>query len=406
MIFSAIVGQQVLSTRNNKMSNVLLTNNEKTLINKTPITSLVKRYGTPLLIINRSGLKANYEKLRAAFRSQGLQAGIFYSVKTNNNPVVCKVMKSIGTGAEVVSTSELSMIKKLGFNSRNIIYNSPCKKTHELEMVMNLGVKLINCDSIDELEQVNSIAARLGILQGVGIRIDPLENATNRFGVSPEEAISIVKATRNLNAIKLSAIHFHVGTKVINPVVYYESLLIAIETLKTIRRRLKYKIGCIDIGGGFPSLHDLLVQNLDFSAYAKVISQALKEKRQSHLHLILEPGRSLVGDAVMCVAQVVAIKCLKGILWAVIDVGTNSLPPLKSADYVFMRISSDKLKTRYLCRLAGPLCMGVDYFMAHARLELGKGDYVAILNAGAYTVSFFNNFCVAPPRIVFVDIST
>jgi diaminopimelate decarboxylase len=374
------------------------------LIEGLSLSELAQKYGTPLFIVSKRQLIENYKHVISEFRAEGLYPKVFYSVKTNHNLAICQIMQTLGCGAEVVSLRELAIAKYCKFNPNRIIYNSPCKKPTDIKTVIESGVGLINCDSFDEINLINRLAYDSGVVQKVGIRIDPMADRKNKFGVSPCEAIEIASATITLKNIKLVALHFHIGTRITNTEMYYKSISTVAHLRRNINNIIRWKISCIDIGGGYPSFWDLAQMGLKYRSYVRAIKQAIPREKNNSINLFIEPGRCIVGDAVMCVAQVVAVKKLKGISWAILDVGINALPALKKATYEFIAVPIDTIgKKRLSCRLAGPLCMGNDTFAGQNRLNLASGDLVVVLNAGAYTLSLWNEFCVSFPRVILID---
>lgn len=369
------------------------------------VSKLAQHYGTPIFVVSLGTIAKNYRRIFSAFSAAKLNASVFYSMKTNNNRVICDCIRALGGGIEVVSEHELSVAQSVGYVPSKILYNAPCKKTEDIETAVKLKVRLITCDSMQELAEIDRVCGKVGVNQKVGIRIDPEADRDSKFGFSVKEAIEVADSTLRLHNIRLSAIHFHLGTRILSPRPYYESVRAAVRVINSTDERVQDFLECIDIGGGLPSFFDLQENGLDILSYAASVRRAIEPLRiPNKVRIFVEPGRAVVGDAVLCLASVTNLKKLKGVTWAILDVGINALPRLASANYKFLSFSTDSRKDRVASRLGGPLCMKSDTFGDDGNLvTVGVGDLVGFTNAGAYTMSLTTGFSESHPRLVVVN---
>lgn len=390
---------------NPKVYPPLITKRGKLFIGNVSLSKIIRRFGTPTFVISKAQIVKNHSDVTRAFRLKGLQSQFFYSLKTNSHPFVMNLTRSLGSGIEVVSRDELDAAISAGFEPSAIIFNAPCKKKADIERAVRLGVKMINCDSLAEFASVEHEASAVGRIQDVGIRIDPENNPNNKFGVALSEAKGLAQAIKHFRNVCLVGLHFHLGTKIVEPRSYEKAAEISVRLAVDLQSDHQ-SLSCLDIGGGFPSSVDLDDQRGSLYAYARHVAGGLKRvnRRSAIKCVFLEPGRCIVGDAIVCLATVVNVKQLKGIHWAILDVGINALPGLRHANYKFLPVHFDQTANRKPCRLAGPLCMQSDFFRNSDRLlPLATGDLIVIANAGAYTLALATEFCYSLPKVILVD---
>ena len=396
--------------------------NNELIIDDVPAISIIKKYGTPLFVVSKKQLVQNYNKFHELFMNY-TKVLIAYSYKTNYLPSICSILNQEGAGAEVVSGFELFLAMKLGVPPSKIIFNGPGKTNQEITMAIDYDIALINADSIEELERINIIANQKGKIANVGIRIKP--NIPGfftwpKFGLDVDmwafEAYEKALAMENLNVI---GIHAHIGTQICNSQPYIETIRQMTELMHRLYTKLGIKIKYMDIGGGFgvsgfEPLYPVEDQNeetetLDEMAESiiKVLYSCISHYKLSETILILEPGRSIVSDATLLLTMVEATKTVgKNTKTVVVDGGINLI---QFAPYYYHRIlpvinDNGELETVDIC---GPLCMQSDVIGVNRKLPtLKRGDYLAVLDSGAYSLSLSQQFIRPRPPVVLVNGNT
>lgn len=390
------------------------------MIDGVPAATIIKKYGTPLFVVSKKQIIQNYDRFYESF-SKYAKILIAYSYKTNYLPSICSILNHEGAGAEVVSGFELFLAMKLGVHSSKIVFNGPGKTDQEITMAIDYDIALINADSIEELERINKIANKKGKIANVGIRIKPNIPgffAWPKFGLDVDrwafEAYEKAVAMENLNVI---GIHAHIGTQICNSRPYIESIRQMTELMHRLYTKLGIKIKYMDIGGGFgvsgfEPLYPIEDQNEEPETLDEMVESIVKELSSCISHyelsesiLILEPGRSIVTDAVLLLTMVEATKTVgKNTKTVVVDGGINLI---QFAPYYYHRIipvinnNDSELETVDIC---GPLCMQLDVIGVNRKLPaLKRGDYLAVLDSGAYSLSLSQQFIRPRPPVVLVN---
>jgi len=380
----------------------------------------IKKYGTTLFVVSRKQLVQNYNKFHELFMNY-TKVLIAYSYKTNYLPSICSILNQEGAGAEVVSGFELFLAMKLGVPPSKIIFNGPGKTNQEITMAIDYDIALINADSLEELERINIIANEMGKTANVGIRIKPNIPdffAWPKFGLDVDrwafEAYEKALAMENLNVI---GIHAHIGTQICNSRPYIETIRQMTELMHRLYTKLGIRLKYMDIGGGFgvsgfEPLYPIEDQNEESETLDEMAESIVKELYSCISHyklfepiLILEPGRSIVTDAVVLLTMVETIKIVgKNTKTVVIDGGINLI---QFAPYYYHRIipvianNDRELETVDIC---GPLCMQLDVIGVNRKLPaLKRGDYLAVLDSGAYSLSLSQQFIRPRPPVVLVS---
>jgi diaminopimelate decarboxylase len=363
-------------------------------MDKKYFIELSGRYGTPLFVIDLDKIKENFLRFKKAF---GDEAIISYSYKTNYYPQIIKLIDRLGGNPEVVSFMELQFAKKVS-KLNKAIFNGPAKTKEELEFAIKNNIFFINIDNLDELNLLETIAKKLGKKVNVGLRLNPEIDVKGKVSFAVKDsklgmkkqnfikAIRIIKASKNLN---LRLIHSHIGTQIISPKSYIQVLGV----VKKLIDEEKLNIDYIDLGGGFANETTLNKNGFSIINLAKEI---IKEKKKLRLNqkLIFEPGRHIVEDGCFFISKIMAIKEN----WIILDVGTNHLIPLMSADYkirFFDKIGNNKYD------FAGNLCFGADVIAKGIKSpNLKVGDILQITNCGAYTLSMSEQFIYPFPTVI------
>ncbi|MCL5112377.1 MAG: diaminopimelate decarboxylase [Candidatus Marsarchaeota archaeon] len=374
---------------------------------------LIKKFGTPLFVLNEEKLISQFGKITASFKKYYKDTIVAYSFKTNYVPYICKVLYANGAYAEVIPGFEFALAKKLKIPGAKIIVNGPYKPEGELNEIINYDCR-INVDNKTELLIINKLAGKLHKNIGIGIRLNAIvgEELWDKFGFNIEsnEAYNIAEMIKNeLKNIHLSGVHMHIGTNIIHPIEYEKAVFKVIKFIKEIIDDFNINLDYIDIGGGFPSTgahskeykrSEWIVPKIE--EYAKLICTPLSKLSTSIHHkplLILEPGRYIVDDAVSLLAKVIAIKNTSNKNIVFLDAGVNIIPDALFREHHINTFKKTGEKEEYL--ISGPLCMQSDILIDKIKLpKLSVGDVVEIQGMGAYTISNASEFIRYKPALV------
>jgi diaminopimelate decarboxylase len=348
---------------------------------------LAEKFGTPLYVLDEEIIRKNFRAYRNAFPD----ADIYYAVKANGSLAVLRILAQEGAGADVFSSGELHLALKAGIPKRKILFNGVSKSDSELEEAAEKRIK-VSVDSIDELTTLAGMTKDIEIAFRVNPNISVRTNPkiatglrTSKFGIPYQDVIKAYKKARKLG-MKARGIHCHIGSQILDVEVFSEATERMMELVEKIIEFVD--IEWVDLGGGLgisygnekaPSPEDLA------NAILPIFKERCTELGISP-KLILEPGRSIVGNSAILLSRVNMVKkSYKNFVG--IDAGFNLLirPVLYDAYHEVVVANKLDKKRRKKYTIVGPICESGD-ILARDRLlpKVEKGDLIAILKVGAY----------------------
>ncbi len=380
------------------------------------VSTLLSKFGSPLYVVSEEKLRSKYKAFIKALRSFYPDTYIAYSYKTNYLSGVCSVLHQEGAWAEVVSGCEYDMAFDLKVDPAKIVFNGTYKTKEELIKAIK-GNSMINIDSHNEIYQLENLSSSKQKPLKVGIRVNMNVSYPpwNKFGFNLEsgQAFEACRRIMSTGYLTLNGLHCHIGTYIPDASAYSQAITKVIEFALKIEKELKIQIEYLDMGGGYASANTLHSQFLSgaaiiptFEQYASALCQPLIKKISEFKRkprLILEPGRSLVDEAVSLITQVVVTKRFAdGTKAVIIDAGVNLLP---TAYWFKHEISStqDGVSNLETVNIYGPLCMQIDVIRTEVRLPvLQKGNILVIKNVGAYNITQSMQFIYPRPAVVLI----
>ncbi len=371
---------------------------------------LVEKYGSPLYVYSARTLRRHINAYSQALKS--IPHIVCYAVKANSNAAILGLLGSLGAGADVVSGGELYRALKAGIPAKKIVYAGVGKTDEEIEYALKKGILMFNIESLQEMENINRIAERLGKRAPIALRINPdIDPEThpyistglkkNKFGIPIEMALEFYSKAQKMKNLKIVGIHKHIGsqiTKVTPFVDALERVLILLDRLNEEGIRIKY----LDMGGG------LGIQYNDEEPphpreLARKIIPLLKGR---DVTLIVEPGRSIVGNAGVFITRVLYTKDGADRKFIIVDGGMNDLlrPSLYNAYHNIIPVRKKRTK-KVFADVVGPICESGDFLARGRQLpSVQRGELLAVMSAGAYGFSMSSNYNSRPrPAEVLVD---
>jgi diaminopimelate decarboxylase len=365
---------------------------------------LAEKYGTPLYVTDERRLRANFRGYKDAFETR--DTDLFYAVKANGNLAILRILAREGAGADVFSAGELHLTKLAGIPPEKILFNGNSKSVEDLRVAVESGVT-VSVDSRDELKALSAVATAVGKESEVAIRVNPdVSPATHpkiatglresKFGIPFYEVSSACEEAKKLSGIALTGLHCHIGSQILDVSVFREAaekMMNLVEVLHKNGTTLNF----VDLGGGLgigyrqgeraPTPEDL----------AEAIVPVIEKKRQGsgiQLKLILEPGRSIVGETTILLSRVNAVKRAYRTFVA-IDAGFNLLirPVMYDAYHDVVVANKVNKQASELYTVVGPVCESGDIVAKDRMLpEVERCDLVAIRDAGAYGFSMSSQY--------------
>jgi len=371
----------------------------------TPISEVVQKLGTPLYLYSYHSLINNYRKVKSAFAK--LSPLICYALKANGNLTISRLLAREGVGCDIVSGGELYKALRAGFSPQRIVFAGPGKNEKEIEYALKENIFMFNVESASELKLVEQIVQRMSCTARISLRINPDVDAQthhyittgkkeNKFGLDFDEAEKLYLNIKNSSLLQPVGIHFHLGSQITSPEPYLgalEKILDFLELLKENGLNLKY----IDIGGGFGISYEKGKPPINIEKLAEKIYSPIKD---SGMKLILEPGRFLVGPAGSLITEVLYKKNRGEKTFIIADAGMNDLirPSLYGALHQIKKLKEPYNKDSLeVVDVVGPICESGDFFAKDRKLPpIKEGEYLAIMDAGAYGFSMSSSYNAQP----------
>ena len=381
--------------------------NNKLFIDNIKVDQIIKKIKTPLYCYSYNRLKENILSFKESFKS--INPLICFSVKSNSNIKLLKVISKYGLGADVVSKGELKAAIKSQIDPKKIVFSGVGKTAEEIEFAIRKKILLINAESQSELNLISKIAKKMNIKVNVGLRLNPNVDAktmkeittgkiSNKFGLSEKEFIDLIKFYRKSKYLKFKCLSVHIGSQITSNTPYFKML----KAVQKVLDKSKFKFEYIDLGGGMGIKYEQNNQKFNYKEYSKKINQFVKK---NNVKIIFEPGRSIIGNTGYLFTKIIYIKKTKKINFVIVDAGMNDLmrPALYKAFHKI--IPTDKRKSHILKKhdFVGPICETTDKFLSlNSFQKLKENDNLVICDVGAYgkVLSSNYNLRVSPPEIL------
>jgi len=362
---------------------------------------LTKKYKTPFYCYSLSQLKNNYQIFKNAFRT--IKPIICFSVKSNSNLILLKELKKMGSGADVVSIGELLKARKVGINAKKIVFSGIGKTEEEIRMAIKKRVLLINVESENEVNLVNKISKKIFRRTPIGIRLNPnITGKTHKkistggkdekFGLVYNDFINLCKKIKKMKNLKLEGLSVHIGSQITNIKPFKEVLSV----INKIINKTKINFKFIDLGGGMGISYSKKEKQLNLKQYAQLINKFIKNKNSK---IIFEPGRFIIGNTAVLITRIIYIKKSNNKNFIVLDAGMNNLmrPALYNAQHQIIPLKKANKLFRGNLEFVGPVCESSDKFSNQKSFsQIKEGDYVGLVNVGAYGMSLSSNYNTRP----------
>jgi len=361
------------------------------------ITSLVKKYDTPLYLYDFNNITNRYEELKEAF--SGKKSLVAYAVKSNSNLAVIRHLANLGAGADCVSIGEVQRALKAGVKKYRIIFSGVGKRDSEIRTALEEDILLINLESEAEMKRVEMIAAELGVEARISIRVNPnVDPKThpyistglheNKFGVSLDIAKRMYIYAKKSDHLNPIGIHFHIGSQLTELAPITEACGIVADLVRSLDA-IGIEIKFFDIGGGLGVVYDDETTIVP-ADYAKAIISQIKGL---DVTILSEPGRYMMANSGIFVTSVLYEKVNGNKRFVIVDGAMNDLlrPSLYNAYHKIEALQKEGEKT--LADVVGPVCESGDFLGKNIELpKLDHHDILVVHSAGAYGFTMSSNY--------------
>ncbi len=380
------------------------------------VNDIAASYGTPVYIYSKSSILDHSRHIERSF--EGADHLSCYAVKANANRNILRILAGEGIGADVGSLGELHLALNAGFPPSKITYSGVGKRDDEIEYALQKDILSFNVESEEEIFVLQSIAKRLGRIARILLRVNfDIDAGThpyvttgskhNKFGVESSRALEILSKAKSLSGIEVMGIHSHIGSQITDSTAFIAVSKAAVELVSTLRNAgipMKH----LNIGGGFGVQyygyisHPLLPVDVKESerglTTVRILQDMLPVLKSSQCTIVIQPGRSILAHAGILLTKVLYRKQNGGKTFVIVDAGMNDLirPSLYKSYHQIVPVTLNGA-AHEIVDVAGPLCESGD-FLAQDRMvpKVDRGDYLAVMCAGAYGYTLASNYNARP----------
>ncbi|MEC8148481.1 MAG: diaminopimelate decarboxylase [Pseudomonadota bacterium] len=377
--------------------------NNKLTFSGVDLESLALKYGTPAFLYCQDTIEQSYLNYKSAFGDSSNL--ICYAVKANSNLSILNLIKNLGSGFDIVSGGELERLLKIGVEPSKIVFSGVGKSTSEIELAVVNNIGSINIESEAELDLVAEIAEKKHTKAFVSLRVNPnvdpkthpyiatgLKNS--KFGVPIENALTLYKKMVGHQYLQVVGVACHIGSQILDLKPFRQAISEIMQLVHNLERNNVF-IQRIDCGGGL-GINYVDQSKPEIEKLVEIIKKEIPEKYQ----IILEPGRSIVGRSGILIAKVEYIK--KGTVknFLVVDAAMNDLvrPSLYQAEHEVLPCN-ESLHNPETFDIVGPICETGDWLAKDKSFSVKRGDYIAVLDVGAYSFSMSSNYNTRPRSV-------
>lgn len=368
------------------------------------LSALARRFGTPLFAYSASAIRAALAPYQQALA--GRPSLICYAMKANSNLAILRMLASAGCGFDIVSGGELQRVLAAGGRADRVVFSGVGKTRREMELALTVGVRCFNVESASELDVLSAVACQMGKTAAISLRVNPDVDAKthpyistglrgNKFGIAHDQALDTYRRAVSLPGIRVVGIDCHIGSQITAIEPYVEALdrlLDLVESLEATGISLQH----IDLGGGLgitytdetpPSADELL----------RAMLARIDARGHGHREVLVEPGRSLVGNAGVLLTEVLVLKRGVERNFCIVDAAMNDLvrPALYDA-WMAIEPCQQRGEPSEHWDVVGPICESGDWLGRDRLFSVHEGDVLAVLSAGAYAMAMASNYNSRP----------
>ncbi len=372
-------------------------------VEQVPLEDIARHFGTPCYVYSQAAIEQAYGAFAAALR--GRRALVCYSVKANSNLAVLSLLAKLGAGFDIVSGGELERVMRAGGDPAKTLFSGVGKSEAEIALALERAIGCLNLESEAELEQVARVARRLGRRAPIAFRVNPDVDARthpyistglreSKFGVPHAEAERLYARAAAMPEIAVRGIGCHIGSQLMESAPYAA----AAERLVALADRIEARgiaLAHVDFGGGI----GIRYGDAQPQPVAQFIGAAVRALGVRDKLLVVDPGRSIVGNAGGLVTRVEHVKRAEARNFVVVDAGMNDLirPALYDAWHEIRPVHEEESPgQRTVYDVVGPVCESGDFLARDRALTVREGDLLAVMSVGAYGMVMSSNYNSRP----------
>ncbi|MCP1315485.1 diaminopimelate decarboxylase [Halomonas sp. 707D7] len=379
-----------------------------------PLTRIADELGTPCYVYSKATFTRHFRAYTEALG--GHPHLICYAVKANSNLAVLGLLAKLGAGFDIVSVGELERVLKAGGDPGKVVFSGVAKRRDEMIRALEVGIKCFNVESTPELERLNAVAAELGVVAPVSLRVNPDVDAgthpyistglkDNKFGIAVDEALEAYALAFDLPNLAIKGLDCHIGSQLTETAPFLDALERLLVLMERLRER-GIEIEHLDLGGGLgvPYRDETPPQPFDYAS--QLLARLSRWEGGETLTLLFEPGRSIAANAGVMLTRVEFLKPGETKNFAIVDAAMNDLirPALYQAWQAIVRVDTREARESAVYDVVGPVCETGDFLGKERELAIAANDLLAVRSAGAYGFVMASNYNSRPrPAEVMVD---
>ncbi|MDP1559105.1 MAG: diaminopimelate decarboxylase [Nitrosomonas sp.] len=365
------------------------------------LSQIARMFGTPCYVYSCTALTHTYQAFDAAFA--GRDHLICYAVKANSNIAILNLLSRLGSGFDIVSGGELQRVIKAGGDPQKTVFSGVGKSSEEIRMALAADILCFNVESEAELIVINQIASEMDKIASVSLRINPDVDAKthpyistglkeNKFGIPINDAERIYTSSQELTNIHFTGMDCHIGSQLTE----LDPFKQASNRILSLLDRLEAKgiaVDHLDLGGGL----GIRYAEETPPSIEEYVTSLCASADQCNKRILIEPGRSLVGNSGLLLTKIEYLKHTPDKNFAIVDAAMNDLmrPALYDAYHEILPVNKNQGKDEFY-QIVGPICETGDFLGHDRKLSLVKGDLLAVMSAGAYGMSMSSNYNTRP----------
>ena len=372
------------------------------MVEKLSLSALAQEHGTPLYVYSKAAMLGALAAYQKGFA--GRKAQICYAMKANSSLGVLQVFARAGCGFDIVSGGELARVRAAGGDMAKVIFSGVGKTRHEMREALAAGIGCFNVESEAEIEVLNSVAVAMGLRAPISIRVNPnVDPKThpyistglkgNKFGIAHERTLATYQHAATLPGLRIVGIDCHIGSQITEEAPYLDALDRMLDLVQAIEAA-GIPLEHVDFGGGLGIQYQSEAPPSADALWAKLLEKIDARGLGNHT-LMIEPGRSLVGNAGVCLTEVLYIKPGEQKNFCIVDAAMNDLPrpAMYQAFHAIVPLEHPKAQAQAtVYDVVGPVCESGDWIGRDRTLALQAGERLAVMSAGAYCMSMASNY--------------
>jgi diaminopimelate decarboxylase len=369
------------------------------------LAAIAQLHGTPTYVYSAKTIEDNYRRLAASL--SGLDLQICYAMKANSNLAVLQTFARAGCGFDIVSVGELERVIAAGGAASRTLFSGVGKTRSEMARALQLGVMCFNVESESELLVLSDVACAAGRTARISLRINPDVDAkthpyistglkSNKFGIAHEQALAAYVRAAALPGLEVIGIDCHIGSQITQVGPYLDAVDRLLDLIEQIEAN-GIKVNHLDLGGGLGITYSNEAPPAPADLVRALLSRIDARGGHSHRKILFEPGRSLVGNAGVLVSEVIYLKPGAEKSFCIVDAAMNDLMrPAMYGTWMSIQPCLVRESPAMTYDVVGPICESGDWLGRDRSLSVEAGDYVAVLSAGAYSMSMASNYNTRP----------